>query len=98
MMFSGKDHQYTEKELNSFGQYANIMIFTPYITKELSEYILLNRQRITDISVYIINENKCEVGSSLIVQDKQPLVELLSNNIKIYKISYENELCRLEVA
>ncbi|HPU42144.1 MAG TPA: hypothetical protein PKY26_07065, partial [Acetivibrio clariflavus] len=71
---------------------------TPYITKELSEYILLNRARIPDINIYIINENKCEVGSILTDQDKQPLVNLLSNNIKVYKISYENELCRLEVA
>jgi len=99
MMFSGREFiSILEKELGSFAQYANIMIFTPYITKELSEYILLNRARIPDINIYIINENKCEVGSILTDQDKQPLVNLLSNNIKVYKISYENELCRLEVA
>lgn len=99
MMFSGKEFiNIMKKELGSFKQYASVMIFTPYITKELSEYIILNRTKIPDINVYIINENKCEVSSCLSVQDKQPLVELLSNNIKIYKISYENELCRLEVA
>lgn len=99
MMFSGKEFiNILKKELNSFKEYANIMIFTPYITKELSDYIILNRPRIADISVYIINEKKCEAGSYLMTQNKQPLVDLLSNNIKIYKISYENELCRLEVA
>lgn len=99
MMFSGKEFINTlKKELNSLRQYANTMIFTPYVTKDLSEYIMLNRSRLADISVYIISETKCEVGNSLTVQDKQPLLQLLSNNIKIYKISYENELCRLEVA
>lgn len=99
MMFSGKEFiSLLKKELNSSKQYANTMIFTPYVTKELSEYIILNRPRLADVSVYIISETKCEVGNSLTVQDKQPLLQLFSNNIKIYKISYENELCRLEVA
>jgi hypothetical protein len=99
MMFSGKEFiSILKKELNGSRQYINTMIFTPYVTKELSEYIILNRLKLTDISVYIINEAKCEVGNSLAVQDKQPLLKLISNNIKIYKISYENELCRLEVA
>lgn len=99
MMFSGKEFiNILKKELNSTRQYANTMIFTPYVTKELSEYIILNRPRLADISVYIISETKCEVGNSLTAQDKQPLLQLFSNNIKIYKISYENELCRLEVA
>lgn len=99
MMFSGKEFiNILKKELNSLRQYANTMIFTPYVTKELSEYIMQNRSRLADISVYIISETKCELGNSLTVQDKQPLLQLLSNNIKIYKISYENELCRLEVA
>lgn len=99
MMFSGKEFiNILKKELNSSKQYANTMIFTPYVTKELSEYIILNRPRLADVSVYIISETKCEVGNSLTVQDKQPLLQLFSNNIKIYKISYENELCRLEVA
>lgn len=99
MMFSGKEFiNILKKELKSSTQYANTMIFTPYITKNLSQLIISNRPRLADISVYIINETKCEVGSSLIVQEKEPLLELLANDIKIYKISYENELCRLEVA
>lgn len=99
MMYSGNEFiNILKKETGSSKQYAKTIIFTPYITKGISQFITSNRLQLADISVYIINEVKCEVGSIIAVQDKQPLFELLSNGIKTYKISYENELCRLELA
>jgi hypothetical protein len=75
-----------------------LLIFTPFITKELSDCIIKMKPSHLNIKIYIIDANKTLLSHYIEMLDKRCIYELIAVGITVYKISFEKGLCRLEVA
>lgn len=85
------------REMENDKGHSNYMIITPYITKETSEYLLIKKRQNFTINIFIIDTQCNEYADCLNKYSIEPMIELISKGISVYKLIFENGQCRMEV-
>ncbi|MBC7958998.1 MAG: DUF58 domain-containing protein [Vallitaleaceae bacterium] len=86
------------KEMELSRDNNNFIIFTPYIGKEMSEYLIRKKRQNCTIHVFIVDANNSEFTACINKMDGEPKYNLISHGVHVYRIIFENGMCRLEVA
>ncbi len=76
----------------------NFIVITPYIDAFMRDFFLRKKRQNYTINIFIIDPKSSEVTKCLERFSLEPLYELVSHGVAVYKIILENGICRLEVA
>ena len=81
--FQGYRHSITElridrwlKQFNQKQENSRILVFTPFVTDEISKLLIEKKHQHHNISVFIVDADKCEVSSCLQRIDNESLYAL----------------------
>lgn len=76
----------------------NFIIFTAYIDNKMSEYLIRKKRQNATINVFIVDVINSEFTRCIETLDQEPKYNLMTHGVNVYKIIFENGMCRLEVA
>ncbi len=86
------------QETNSqYGQCV-MVLFTASVTPSLSEILLKKKRQGYEINLITLNLKGVEIGGKGIQFDSNPIYRLMDNGIKVYHMTFEDGVCRMEVA
>lgn len=86
------------KEMDRLHDCKNFIIFTAYIDHKMSEYLIKKKRQNYTISVFVVDSENNEFTCCLASLNQEPKYNLMAHGVNVYKIIFENGMCRMEVA
>lgn len=75
-----------------------LVLFTAKVTPDLSEVLLRKKRQGYEINLVTLPLKKLEIGGKPVDVDAYPVYRLMDNGIRVYHLTFEDGVCRMEVA
>ncbi len=75
-----------------------IMLFTSHVTPELSEVLYRKKRQGFEVNLVTLKLNELVIGGKEVEINTNPIYRLMDNGIRVYHMTFEDGICRLEVA
>jgi hypothetical protein len=101
MMFSQKgfEKHLLKEQYQTFERQSQIMVFTPFISQLFYEFVTLKMAaNSNNMIIFIVDPSEKSLSKCFEKIDLDPLYRLIAKGLTIYKINFEDGLCRLDVA
>lgn len=86
------------KEMDRQNENNNFLIFTAFVDQKMSEYLISKQRQNCSINVFIVDTKNSEFTRCIETLDQEPKYNLMTHGVNVYKIIFENGMCRMEVA
>ncbi len=100
MVFGGKNQfeKVLHKAMSGHNDTGNFIIFTAYIDQSLSDFLVRKKKQNCTINVFVVDATNSEFTRCMESISREPKYQLMTHGINVYKIIFENGVCRMEVA
>lgn len=75
-----------------------LVLFTAKVTPELSEVLMNKKRQGYEVNLVTLPMKDLEIGDEALEIDSNPVYRLMDNGIRVYHLSFEEGVCRMEVA
>lgn len=75
-----------------------LMVFTPEVKHNLSALLLKKKQQGFEVNIVTIKPSGFDIADERVSYDVNHLYRLMDNGIRVYYMSFEEGVCRMEVA
>lgn len=75
-----------------------IMLFTSHVTPELSDILYRLKRQGYEVNLVTLKLNELVIGGENLEMNANPIYRLMDNGIRVYHMTFEEGICRMEVA